>query len=684
MKYFNPESTLARGESMEEDKEQFQDIDYFKPNDAFDSMLLNTTIREIALQNAFDAFEREDTTSQKFIVKISKGQIDVKQSDYFTELKENVQYAINVTGDTAAGQRNKGAFERFMKASKKDDGVLTYLKIEDNGGGLDGTGYRDSFTTGMGSILAHGLGSGDQRSGGSFGKGGKTAQFLSATRTIYYHNHRNEQDFCIGVTSLPAWEIEDGNGNFDSKGMAIYHTCKKQDENARKPKWATDKSDFPQDVIRTIEGDGLTVTSIGVTLSNEWEYECIFAILTSHLPKLLDYSSEGIEWEFQVGSLTMNASNILEYCEKIPTQSFYSQRGAAVMKLHYQMCMDLLHYKLGNPSPLTFKDPFTRGYTSKDGKQKKDGKDRKILIKLLFGHSEKIELASVDESDEFLWTNHFLIVRNGMIIRTGKYTNGLASKNISRLGKTDIKCFGFLFLDSETTETYRVFKKLENPSHDTLKLDRIDRDGDEGFLPKTKGSMAQIMGRISGHIDEYCRELRPKATGEASISFLQKLAGEDPSSGNELELAYVLQKKEKINYPTPPPRPPRPTPPRPTPLGPNTEVKDVDITRKNVATNSDKRTIRIELENINSISEIKLTQWISEELIGKSAYQLKPTYTLIKVSHNGSPVKFSREAEHWLIHSSTTKGTIHEFELEVDYGDSTINPTLYATPIIQE
>lgn len=672
MKYFNPDSTQPRGESMEDDKEQFQDIDYFKPNDAFDSMLLNTTIREIALQNAFDAFEREDTTSQKFIVKISKGQIDIKQSDYFTELKENVQYAINATGDTAAGQRNKGAFERFIKASKKDDGVLTYLKIEDNGGGLDGTGYRDSFTTGMGSILAHGLGSGDQRSGGSFGKGGKTAQFLSATRTIYYHNHRNENDFCIGVTSLPAWEIEDENGNFDSKGMAIYHTCEQQDENARKPKWATDKSDFPQDVRRTIEGDGLTVTSIGVTLSNEWEYECIFAILTSHLPKLLDCKWE---WEFQIGSWTMNASNILEYCERIPNQSFYTQRGAAVMKLHYQMCMDLLHYKLGNSSPLDHKDKFERGYTSKDDRR------REIVIDLLFGSSNEIKVASSDENGKILRTNHFLFVRNGMIIRTDKYTNGLKSENLLRLENTDIKCYGFLILDSITTDTHRVFKKLENPSHDTLKLDRIDRDGDEEYLPKTKRAMSQMMGFIETHIINYCIELRPKSSGEASISFLKSLAGEDPSSDNELELTFVLQRKERIKYPTPPPPPPGPPPPPPP--GPNTEVKDIVITRKTVALNSDIRTVRIELENTKSISGTKLTQWISEESIEKAAYQLKPTYTLIKVSHNGSPVSFSKKTDHWLIHSSTQKGTIHEFELEVDYGESTINPTLYATPIIK-
>lgn len=673
MKYFNPDSTQARGESMEEDKEQFQDIDYFKPNDAFDSMLLNTTIREIALQNAFDAFEREDTTSKKFVVKISKGQMDIKQSDYFAELKKNVQYAINASGDTAADERNKGAFQRFMNASKKDNGVLTYLKIEDNGGGLTGTGYRDSFTTGMGSILAHGLGSGHHRSGGSFGKGGKTAQFLSATRTIYYHNHRDKQDFCIGVTSLPAWEVKDLDGMFDSKGMAIYNTSEDQDENALKPKWATDKSDFPQDVKRTIEGDGLTVTSIGVTLSNEWEYECIFAILTSHLPKLLDCKCE---WEFHIGSLTMNAGNILELCERIPNQSFYTQRGAAVMKLHYQMCMDLLHFRLGNPSALDPKDKFERGYTSKGGAR------REIVIDLLFGSSNEIKAASSDENGGILRTNHFLFVRNGMIIRTDKYTNGLKSENILRLENTDIKCYGFLILDSITTDTHRVFKKLENPSHDTLKLDRLDRDGDEEYLPQTKRAMSQMMGYIETHIINYCIELRPKSIGEASISFLKSLAGEDPSSDNELELTFVLQRKERINYPTPPPPPPGP-PPVPTPPGPNTEVKDIVITRKSVATNSDTRTIRVELENIKSISEIKLTQWISEELIGKPPHQLKPTYNLTKVGHNGSPVKFTREEQHWLIHSSTQKGTIHEFELEVDYGDSTINPTLYATPIIQ-
>lgn len=676
MIYFNPDFTQPRGESMEDDKEQFQDIDYFKPNDEFNSMLLNTTIREIALQNAFDAFEREDNTSPTFVVKISKGQIDIRQIPYFNELRENVQYAINETGNSAAGQRSKGAFERFMEASNKNNGVLTYLKIEDNGGGLDGTGYRDSFTTGMGSILAQGLGSGDQRSGGSFGKGGKTAQFLSATRTIYYHNHRNEKDFCIGVTSLPAWEVKDPDGGFDSKGMAIYNTCEEQDLNATKPKWASDKSDFPEDITRTIEGDGLTVTSIGVTLSNEWEYECIFAILTSHLPKLLDYSSEGIEWEFQVGSLKMNMSNVLELCESIPNQSFFTQRGAAVMKLHYQMCMDLLHYRLDNHSPLETKNQFETGYTSKDGAQ------RKVVIDLLFGSSNEIKLASSDENDELLRTNHFLFVRNGMIIRTDKYTTGLKSKNILRLENTDIKCYGFLNLDSITTDTHRVFKKLENPSHDTLKLDRIDRDGDEEFLPKTKTGMSQIMGRIHTHIINYCQELRPKSSGEASISFLKSLAGEDPSSENELELTYVLQRKERVIYPTPP-RPVPPTPPLPNPQGTQQEVQDIVISRKTVALNSDIRTVRIELENTKSISGTKLTQWISEESIGKAAYELKPTYTLIKVSHNGSPVNFSKKTDHWLIHSSAQKATVHEFELEVDYGKSTINPTLYATPIIQ-
>ena len=132
--------------------------------------------------------------------------------------------------------------------------------------------------------------------------------------------------------------------------------------------------------MRTIEDStGLTVSSVAINQTLDWESQIVFAIATSHLHKLLEKEFEG--WQIDIGeNIKLNKNNLLERLEEAGSKSFLTKKDEeeCILQVHHQMCLEVLRKNL-EPSIKLEPIPF----------KLKSGKTIKGQVKLLLAQAAK-------------------------------------------------------------------------------------------------------------------------------------------------------------------------------------------------------------------------------------------------------------------------------------------------------
>jgi hypothetical protein len=464
--YFNKSASGKGFENLKSLKKEFEDIKYESGAEDFDPFFI-TTIREIGLQNAFDGYKDakdKDPNHPDFFLKISLIEdFDLIKFNYFKEVLDKIQPTIDhLTQKTTKGEADDGELQTLQHLRKWAESLneATILKIEDNGTGLIGRGNsEDSNNASTRSIAGSSTTNKSSGKGGSFGKGAKTAIFLSNINTVFYHSHspglgNDLADKSLGHTILPTFLSEVDKG--DPIGEDTF--CVSDNHNevlSTTPTWIEGGPYEP--FQRTIEGTGLTVSAVSIKKIADWESQVIFAIATSHVFKLISKSFEN--WKIQIGDIILNDNNFIESLEEIYSKDFLSLKHSknCSLQVHYLMSIAALKKELEEIDlvPVDF--------------ELKDGTNAKGTAKLLLGKSPAIGNINKELKKDKI-ENQFLFVNNGMTIRSSK-TEGRVRTTFLKIDNWYNQYFGFILLDDNLCE---IFRQAEEPSHDKINSAKLN------------------------------------------------------------------------------------------------------------------------------------------------------------------------------------------------------------------
>lgn len=515
MKLYTPYGSTGSGVSTRKTlQDEFNDLEFKSFQGDINSRINNkfiTTIREVALQNGIDSFRRSKK-STPLKLKISTEEVDLTKIQYFVELKATIEAGISKLksqGSLTDGKKEKiGLLEDWLS----NFGRVKILKIEDNGNGLSGSGRRGDFDTcGTRAILGDGESDKGDGAGGSFGKGAKTAFYLSKLNTVFYesaYKNQNQVEFnrlSLGHSYFPTFDNQEG----QIIGDPVFAVSLEQDQNhSGIPTWH--KGSLPVPFNRTLNDEsGLTISSVGVDIPDNWIDQTCFAIVTSHLGILLD---EEFNWEIQIGpNFKLKRENLLEIIKDIGEKDFI-KKGDFNVKIQYEMCLSWIQKKL---KKIDF-EPF---------KMKAGRNSININGYFLLGESPKIQAFCIDEElegNKNPYLNHFLFVREGMTIRTAEvqYKKG----EMFKLNPNEGKYFGYVFMNADFSA---VIRQAENPSHDKLNSQRlISKKGDN--IPKPIDFNKALL-KISNQLLKYIEGLEGER-GERAKLDLFNTPGENDDS----------------------------------------------------------------------------------------------------------------------------------------------------------
>ena len=535
MKLYTPFGTTGSGISTRETlQNEFTDIVYESHQDDEKSRINNkfiTTIREVALQNGIDSYKRSGKSSPLHL-KITREEANLNAIPYFVNLKSEIENGITklkTQGELTESKKEKvGLLEEWLS----NFGIVKILKIEDNGKGLSGNGRQGDFDTcGTRAILGDGESDKGEGSGGSFGKGAKTAFYLSQLNTVFYESAHEDDEvggfkkLSLGHSFFPTFDNADG----QIIGDPVFAVCSKQNDNhAGIPTWH--EGSLPKPLNRTLTDEsGLTISSIGVDIPDNWIDQTCFAIVTSHLGILLD---ENLEWEIQIGSdIKLNIENLLDTVIALGNKEFITKGGFNV-RIQYQMSLSWIKKEL---EKVDF-EPFD----IKVGR-----KTLTIEGHFLFGENSKIqELCSFEdlENNKNPYLNHFLFVREGMIIRTSEVQH--KKGELFKLNPNEGKYFGYVFMNKAFCD---IMRHAENPSHDKLNSQRLDNKKDEN-IPK-KGDFNKALQKINRQLLEFIENWQGDKGERAKLDLFNTPGENEESLYNsplvDISVEFVTKKLKK-------------------------------------------------------------------------------------------------------------------------------------------
>jgi hypothetical protein len=537
MKSFFNKSASGKGfENLKSLKKEFEDIKYESGHNDFDPFFI-TTIREIGLQNAFDSYEdakKHDKKHPDFFMKISLTEnVDLEEISYFKQVLEKVQPTINhINQKKADGEPlDDGELQTLQHLTEwtKHLKNATILKIEDNGTGLKGLGSsNDKNNASTRAITGSSSTNKSSGKGGSFGKGAKTAIFLSKLNTVFYHSVSSGiggdvPEKSLGHTILPSFLADVVRG--DSIGEDTFCVSDEHDESkSATPTW---HKGAPYDVFkRTIDGTGLTVSAVSIKSNSDWQSHAIYAIATSHVFKLID--DKFASWKIQIGDIILTNDNFIAQLEEIATKDFIRKRHNknCNLQIHYYMSLAASRRNLERIELTPVKYKLKNGTTDEGS------------ATLLLGTSADIASLN-DKVNAPRIENQFLFVNNGMIIRSGK-TLGRQKTTFLKIEDWYSKYFGYILLDDVLCD---VFRQAEEPSHDkinSLKLNEKDNDQ----IPNQK-NLNSIITSFEDQIMKILNSKEDVEGDESDMAFGSFGADEDQGSTESPWKKIVFQPKAK-------------------------------------------------------------------------------------------------------------------------------------------
>ena len=545
--FFRERDNSIGPDDRKSSQQEFKDVLYESKTDTKNedrvNNMLNTVVREVGLQNSIDNF-KENKIPGKFILKVSLEKVNVNellQIDYFATLHKELDYATNkLKAKTDRNDFDEKRIEEFSSVLESLDGDIQILKIEDNGGGLSGNGNaEDSDSDGTVAILSNSGGSKKSNSSGSYGKGGKTAHFTSSALTVFYESQRKRKTLSLGHTIISTWK-DSGNVR---RGGNLYAVCPLMDTaNLATPIWNQGPAPSPLNRTLTIKGeavDGLTTCCVAPVIYDGWEYQVIYAIVTSHLHALQDAE---FDYELRIGQKLITRHNLYnEFCEVQHQDFFYNSNDS--FKIHYYMSLAKLKKEI-NTEKLTLDLKL------------KDKTIHTHEITLEWGKSEKIEklcVANMGARSRDDLRNHFLLVNKGMILRTGLiFKSSGGSYDWLKVKDFRSGYFGYVIVDESLGKYLRV---CERPSHDSIQPSKLDERTQRADIP-TSRAFNKLLYSLERDITSFISDLE-KVDGATTSLKLFSFKGEDEDEQKDTPNKTLIlidspakKARERVEYTT--------------------------------------------------------------------------------------------------------------------------------------
>ena len=509
-------------EDIKSSQQEFKDVLYDSKKDTLEehklNTMLNTVIREVGLQNSIDNF-KENKVDGPFMLKVSLETIsenELLSIPYFKTIKEELTFANDSLKQRPKSDFDEKRIEQFSSVLEALRGEVSILKIEDNGGGLTGNGdENDLDSDGTVAILSKSGGSKKSNSSGSYGKGGKTAHFTSNALTVFYESNREKKKLSLGHTIISTWKDSEN----VRRGDHLYAVCPKMDiDRKATPEWHQGSAPIPFN--RTLKNkekdiDGLTTCCVAPTIHDGWEYQVIFAIVTSHLHALMD---PNFDYRIWVGDILVTPDKIHDLFLKVQYQDFFKGSNDP-LKIHYYMALAKIEGKVKE-------ETFNLDVKLKDNSQSS------MKVTLEWGKSDQIEQLCKPKSGKRArddLRNHFLLVNKGMILRTGLIFKASGGSN-DWLKLTDYKSgyFGYVVVD----ETLGKFLRFcERPSHDSIQPSKLDERTRLTDIP-TSSAFNRLINQLEGQINNFINDLE-RVEGNTTTLKLFSHSGKDEDEEKE-------------------------------------------------------------------------------------------------------------------------------------------------------